>query len=66
MVVGDDLHVWVAALDDLIRMKTAAGRPKDLRALEELGALRDEVEGKADRDDSHLYGSGLRPPLPPA
>jgi hypothetical protein len=30
------LHVYVAALADLIRSKTAAGRPKDLRALPEL------------------------------
>lgn len=66
MIVGEDLHVRVVALDDLIRMKRAAGRPKDLRAVEELGALRDEVEGKSARDDSHLYGAGVRPPLPPA
>jgi len=32
------------AIDDLIRMKRAAGRPKDLLALEELGALRDELD----------------------
>jgi hypothetical protein len=37
--------VLVASVDDLIRMKRAAGRPKDLLALEELGALRDELEG---------------------
>lgn len=34
----------VASVDDLIRMKRAAGRPKDLLALEELGALRDELD----------------------
>lgn len=34
----------VAAVDDLIRMKRAAGRPKDLLAIEELGALRDELD----------------------
>jgi hypothetical protein len=38
-------RVLVASLDDLIRMKRAAGRPKDLLALEELGALRDELGG---------------------
>ncbi len=36
--------VLVASLDDLIRMKRAAGRPKDLLAIEELGALRDELD----------------------
>lgn len=40
--VGGGLKVWVCSLDDLIRMKRAAGRSKDLRAIEELGALRDE------------------------
>jgi hypothetical protein len=36
--------VQVASLDDLIRMKRAAGRPKDLLAVEELAALRDTLE----------------------
>jgi hypothetical protein len=38
------LLVPVAALDDLIRMKRAAGRPKDRVELEILGALRDEID----------------------
>lgn len=38
-------EVLVAAIDDLIRMKRAAGRPKDLRTIEELEALREEIEG---------------------
>jgi hypothetical protein len=38
-------QVLVSSVDDLIRMKRAAGRPKDLLAIEELGALRDELEG---------------------
>ena len=35
----------VASLEDLLRMKRAAGRPKDLIELEVLGALREEIEG---------------------
>ncbi|MGH2382153.1 MAG: hypothetical protein ACRDG7_13165 [Candidatus Limnocylindria bacterium] len=37
-------RVLIAAVDDLIRMKRAAGRPKDLLAIEELAALRDEID----------------------
>jgi hypothetical protein len=36
-------RMFVASVEDLIRMKRAAGRPKDLIAIEELGALRDEL-----------------------
>lgn len=42
--LGDGLIVRVASIDDLIRMKSAAGRPKDLIELEVLGALRDELD----------------------
>jgi predicted nucleotidyltransferase len=35
----DGIVVPVAALDDLIAMKKAAGRPKDLVAVEELEAI---------------------------
>ena len=38
-------RVLVATIDDLIRMKRASGRTKDLLAVEELGALRDELDG---------------------
>ena len=38
----DGLVVRVSSLDDLIRMKRAAGRPQDLVAIEWLSALRDE------------------------
>ena len=43
------LKVLVASIDDLIRMKRAAGRPKDLIELEVLGALRDERDLLGDR-----------------
>jgi hypothetical protein len=44
------LTVWVASLDDLIRMKRAAGRLKDLIEIENLSKLR-EV-----REERGLYG----------
>jgi hypothetical protein len=40
-----DITVKVTSLDDLIRMKRAAGRPKDRAAVEILSALRDEIDG---------------------
>lgn len=40
---GYDLGVE-PSLDDLNRMKKAAGRPKDKIALEILGALRDQID----------------------
>ncbi|MEX2548175.1 MAG: hypothetical protein WD830_10365 [Chloroflexota bacterium] len=45
----DGLTVLVASIDDLIRMKRAAGRPKDLIELEVLGALRDELDTQRKR-----------------
>jgi hypothetical protein len=44
----DGLTVRVASIDDLIRMKQAAGRPKDLIEVEVLGALRDEIDAGPD------------------
>lgn len=38
-IVGSSVHV--ASLDDLIRMKRAAGRNKDLIEVENLSALRE-------------------------
>ena len=42
VVVDGDLHVMVASIEDLLRMKRAAGRPKDLIAVEILSALKEE------------------------
>jgi predicted nucleotidyltransferase len=40
----DGLVVLVSSIDDLIRMKRAAGRPKDLIEVEVLAAVRDELD----------------------
>lgn len=42
------LTVWIADLDDVIAMKRAAGRQKDLLAIEHLGALREEIDRRGD------------------
>jgi hypothetical protein len=42
------MTVWIADIDDVIAMKRAAGRPKDLLAIEHLGALREEVDRRDD------------------
>ena len=41
----EGLVVRVASLEDLIRMKRAAGRPQDRIAVEWLSAIRDELNG---------------------
>lgn len=43
MEIGDQA-IEVAAIEDLIRMKLAAGRPKDRVEVEVLGAVREELE----------------------
>ena len=47
-VLVDGVEVRVAALDDIIRSKEAADRPKDRMALPYLYALRDEIAKGAD------------------
>jgi len=44
--LGDGIVVQMCDLDDLIRMKEAAGRPKDRIELEVLAAVREEREHK--------------------
>jgi hypothetical protein len=44
--LGGGLEVKVAALEDIMLMKKAAGRPKDLVELEILGKLREEIEAR--------------------
>lgn len=42
----EGLRVQVCSLEDLMRMKQAAGRPQDRAALEVLAALREEIEAR--------------------
>lgn len=42
------LTLLITSVDDLIRMKRAAGRAKDLIEVEVLGALRDEISSPGD------------------
>ncbi len=44
----DGVDVLICAIDDLIRMKRAAGRMKDIGALPTLEALREEIEARED------------------
>lgn len=44
MDVGEGIRVRIVSLDDLIRMKLAAGRRKDLNEVEILSALKQERE----------------------
>lgn len=44
-----DIHIKVAALDDIITSKEAASRPKDLAQLEILRELRQQLDRRHDR-----------------
>jgi hypothetical protein len=46
MEITRGLRVRVASVEDLIKMKRAAGRPKDLIEVEILSALQDEIENE--------------------
>lgn len=46
MDVGEGIRVRIVSLDDLIRMKVAAGRRKDLNEVEILSALKEERDKK--------------------
>ena len=47
--LGAGFAVHVASIDDLMRMKRASGRTKDLLHLEHLAALREEIEAFRDQ-----------------
>ena len=47
MEIGDHT-IQVASIEDLIRMKLAAGRPRDRIEAEILGAVREEIEREAE------------------
>jgi hypothetical protein len=49
-MVVDSVRVLVATLQDLIRLKRTASRPKDLVEVEILAALREEIERKRRED----------------
>ena len=52
--LAEGLVVNIAGLDDLVRMKVAAQRPKDIAHLAHLEALRDEIErARAEGVDPH-------------
>jgi hypothetical protein len=58
-MVVDSIRVLVASLQDLIRLKRTAARPKDLVEVEILAALREEIERKR-REDRKARDPSLR------
>ena len=55
--MAEGLQVDVAGLDDLVRMKVAGQRPKDIAHLAHLEALRDEIERARAEIDPRRGGS---------
>ena len=54
--LGEGLIVPVASIADLIRMKRAAGRPKDLGHIAELVALEEEIDAMRLRGEDPRQG----------
>lgn len=52
----EGIRVSVGALEDLIRLKSATGRPKDRAEVEILAALREEIERKRQKTRAELPG----------
>jgi hypothetical protein len=55
--LGDGITVRVTSLDDLIRMKRASARSKDLIHIEHLGALKDQIEEFSDEGGDPQQGT---------
>jgi hypothetical protein len=58
IAAAEGLKVRVCSLDDLIRMKRAAGRTKDLIQLEDLAALRERIERMQEDGRDPQQGTG--------
>ncbi len=56
--IAHGLRVRVCSLDDLMRMKRAAGRRKDLLQLEDLAALRERIDRMGESGQDPQQGTG--------